>query len=291
MASGSRPCVKAERGKSYGYPGRQEELARSTSRERAAARNLAIKYRITLRASENFIGRRPARLVDALDYFVCWCAAATRAGRRHGFSRQWLPSAGASTCVARRRPASARLRCGVVQGCRDHPLHYDHVGNFELFGGRRLHLQDLEMQYATGRICAKSASAAPSRWRTSAGMVRRVYAGRVQFHRRRRRALPESPAPDRRHTWPAGWCGVDAARGWCWPRRQPISTATWKKPPLSHRLVGPDMVRGLDRMRRLAASPGTSFPALSLVLRRYPHPAKELRESSPVWMTTPIRAS
>jgi glyoxylase-like metal-dependent hydrolase (beta-lactamase superfamily II) len=30
-------------------------------------------------------------------------------------------------------------------------LHYDHVGNFDLFPAATLHVQDLEMRYATGR--------------------------------------------------------------------------------------------------------------------------------------------
>ena len=33
-------------------------------------------------------------------------------------------------------------------------LHYDHIGNFDLFPAAQFHLQDREMAYATGRHMA-----------------------------------------------------------------------------------------------------------------------------------------
>src|SRR3989441_2774729 len=61
-------------------------------------------------------------------------------------------------------------------------LHYDHVGNFELFPAATLHLQDLEMQYATGRHMREERYRGAFEAEDVAGVVRRVYAGRVQFH-------------------------------------------------------------------------------------------------------------
>jgi glyoxylase-like metal-dependent hydrolase (beta-lactamase superfamily II) len=61
-------------------------------------------------------------------------------------------------------------------------LHYDHVGNFDLFPGATFHLQDLEMRYATGRCMTVEAMRHPYEPEDVVGMVRRVYAGRVRFH-------------------------------------------------------------------------------------------------------------
>jgi len=61
-------------------------------------------------------------------------------------------------------------------------LHYDHVGNFDLFPQATFHLQDLEMRYATGRCMTVEAMRHPYEPEDVVGMVRRVYAGRVRFH-------------------------------------------------------------------------------------------------------------
>ena len=61
-------------------------------------------------------------------------------------------------------------------------LHYDHVGNFDLFPAATLHLQDLEMNYATGRHMGKPVFNGAYEVEDVVGMVRRVYAGRVRFH-------------------------------------------------------------------------------------------------------------
>jgi glyoxylase-like metal-dependent hydrolase (beta-lactamase superfamily II) len=61
-------------------------------------------------------------------------------------------------------------------------MHYDHSGNAPLFPNARFHLQDAEMEYATGRcMCHKPISHAFEA-DDVARMVHRVFAGRVQFH-------------------------------------------------------------------------------------------------------------
>ncbi|HEU4620253.1 MAG TPA: N-acyl homoserine lactonase family protein, partial [Gammaproteobacteria bacterium] len=61
-------------------------------------------------------------------------------------------------------------------------MHYDHCGNAPLFPNARFHLQDAEMEYATGRcMCHKPVSHAFEA-DDVARMVHRVFAGRVQFH-------------------------------------------------------------------------------------------------------------
>ena len=61
-------------------------------------------------------------------------------------------------------------------------LHYDHVGNFELFPAATLHLQEREMHYATGRYMCQECFRGAFEVEDVVGMVRQVYAGRVRFH-------------------------------------------------------------------------------------------------------------
>lgn len=60
-------------------------------------------------------------------------------------------------------------------------LHYDHVGNFDRFPKATFHLQDREMHYATGRNMAHQVFQMPYDIDHVTGMVREVYAGRVNF--------------------------------------------------------------------------------------------------------------
>jgi glyoxylase-like metal-dependent hydrolase (beta-lactamase superfamily II) len=61
-------------------------------------------------------------------------------------------------------------------------LHYDHCGNDNLFSGARFHLQDAEMEYATGRSMCHHGLAHAFEADDVARMVHRVFAGRVEFH-------------------------------------------------------------------------------------------------------------
>src|SRR5262249_31217119 len=61
-------------------------------------------------------------------------------------------------------------------------MHYDHVGNYDLFPRARYHLQDCEMAYATGRSMCHHALRLPFEADDVVAMVRKVFAGRVEFH-------------------------------------------------------------------------------------------------------------
>ncbi len=61
-------------------------------------------------------------------------------------------------------------------------MHYDHVGNFDLFPKTTFHLQDMEMSYATGRHMRQKTFRKPYDIEHVVGMVRQVYADRVRFH-------------------------------------------------------------------------------------------------------------
>jgi glyoxylase-like metal-dependent hydrolase (beta-lactamase superfamily II) len=61
-------------------------------------------------------------------------------------------------------------------------MHYDHAGNVPLFPRARFHVQDAEMAYCTGRAMTHAHLAAPFDAENVVDMVRRTFAGQVQFH-------------------------------------------------------------------------------------------------------------
>ncbi len=61
-------------------------------------------------------------------------------------------------------------------------LHYDHAGGLHLFPDATLHLQAVEMAYATGPCMNYSALKAPFTADHICEVVQRLYAGRVVFH-------------------------------------------------------------------------------------------------------------
>ena len=61
-------------------------------------------------------------------------------------------------------------------------MHYDHSGNHHLFPNARMHLQDAEMRYCTGRCMTHTHLRAPFEAEDVACMVRRVFDDQVEFH-------------------------------------------------------------------------------------------------------------
>jgi glyoxylase-like metal-dependent hydrolase (beta-lactamase superfamily II) len=145
----------------------------------------AIRYATVARhASENFIGGDPHERGMDMDYFV-WVAISA--------SKTWVIDTGFNQAAAKRRKREF-LRCpteglkllGVdaakVEDVIVTHLHYDHIGNFDLFPKARFHLQDAEMAYATGRYMGRPYFSGAYEVEEVVAMVRNVYAGRVQFH-------------------------------------------------------------------------------------------------------------
>lgn len=145
----------------------------------------AIRYAtLEKRASENFIGGDPHDGPMPMDYFV-WLAVSA--------SKTWVIDTGFNAAMAQKRgrqflrcPAESLQLLGVdaatVEDVIVTHLHYDHIGNFDLFPHARFHLQDREMAYATGRHMGNRFFSGAFEVDEVVGMVRRVYAGRVQFH-------------------------------------------------------------------------------------------------------------
>ena len=248
----------------------------------------AVKYaHHARRRSENFIGGVPGG--DAhdgpmpLDYFV-WLI--------RGDGREIVVDTGFSAAMAAKRGRD-HLRCPTaglrMLGCDSRTvkdvvithLHYDHVGNFDLFPAATLHLQDLEMHYATGRHMAKPVFSGAYEVEDVVGMVRRVYAGRVRFHDGDAEIAPGvSVHLIGGHTLGLQVVRVATRRGWVVVASDAshfYANMEQVRPfPIVYSVA--DMVAGYDRLRALAESSAHVIPGHDpLVLERYPAPSTGLQ--------------
>jgi glyoxylase-like metal-dependent hydrolase (beta-lactamase superfamily II) len=145
----------------------------------------AIRYAcVDRKASENFLGGDPHEAGMPMDYFV-WLAKSD--------SKTWVIDTGFNKQAAVKREREF-LRCptdglkllGVdatnVEDVIITHLHYDHVGNFDLFPQAQFHLQDSEMAYVTGRYMTNPFFAHAFEVDEVVAMVRNVYGGRVSFY-------------------------------------------------------------------------------------------------------------
>jgi glyoxylase-like metal-dependent hydrolase (beta-lactamase superfamily II) len=145
----------------------------------------AIRYATMARTSaENFIGGDPHEAASHLDYFV-WLA--------RNSSHTLVIDSGFNEPMARKRgreflrsPVEGLSLLDVdandVSDLIVTHMHYDHIGNFDLFPKARFHLQDDEMAFATGRYMAQRFFAHSFEPEEIVGMVRNAFAGRVAFH-------------------------------------------------------------------------------------------------------------
>jgi glyoxylase-like metal-dependent hydrolase (beta-lactamase superfamily II) len=145
----------------------------------------AIRYAtVERRASENFIGGDPHEAGARMDYF-CWLVRTP--------SRAFVVDTGFNEAAAKRRkreflrsPVEGLKLLGVdaarVEDVVITHLHYDHVGNFDLFPKARFHLQDRELAFATGRHMARPFFSFGYEVEEVVAMVRNAYAGRIVFH-------------------------------------------------------------------------------------------------------------
>ena len=61
-------------------------------------------------------------------------------------------------------------------------MHYDHCGNHNMFPTARYHVQDREMNFATGRAMTHGFARWPFEADDVCAMIRRLYSGRLTFH-------------------------------------------------------------------------------------------------------------
>jgi len=243
----------------------------------------AVKYaHHERRAAENFIGGDPHDGPMPLDYFV-WLV--------RGGGREIVVDTGFSAPMAAKR-ARQHLRCPTeglrLLGCEARAvrdvvithLHYDHVGNFDLFPAASLHLQDLEMRYASGRHMCDPFFRGAYEVEDVVGMVRGVYAGRVRFHDGDAEIAPGvSVHLIGGHTMGLQAVRVATRRGWLVLASDAAhfyANMEQARPfPIVYSVA--DMVEGWRRLRALADSPGHVIPGHDpLVLARYPAPSGAL---------------
>lgn len=78
--------------------------------------------------------------------------------------------------------AALGVRAEDVQDVIITHLHYDHAGNLDKLPNARFHIQDAEVEYATGRCMCFAPMRHAYCVEDIVKLVRRVYAGRVVFH-------------------------------------------------------------------------------------------------------------
>jgi len=136
------------------------------------------------RRSDNFLGGDPHDGPMPMDFFV-WLI--------QGDGRTILVDTGFNAEMARRRqrelihcPVEALAMLGVQPDEVDDViithLHYDHAGNLDKLPRARFHIQDDEMDYATGRCMCYAPLRHAYEAEDVVTLVRRVYEDRVVFH-------------------------------------------------------------------------------------------------------------
>ena len=244
----------------------------------------AIKYAHHERtASQNFLGGDPHDGPMPLDYFV-WLV--------RGEGRDLLVDTGFNAAAAARRqrqllrPVEQALSLmgvepGAVRDVVITHLHYDHVGNFDLFPRATFHLQDLEMQFATGRCMCHEPMRHAFDVEDVVGMVRTVYAGRVRFHAGDAQLAPGISL----HLIGGHTMGLQVVR--VATRRGHVVLASdashyyanmgeGRPFPIVYNVA--DMMEGWGKLLALADSSAHVIPGHDpLVLESYPAPSKELQ--------------
>jgi glyoxylase-like metal-dependent hydrolase (beta-lactamase superfamily II) len=145
----------------------------------------ALRYAtVERRRAENFMAHDPHDGPMPMDYFV-WVI--------RGSARTWLVDTGFNRTAAEARKRNF-LRCPIASlshlGLRAQDitdvivthLHYDHAGNVNLLPHARIHLQEQELQYATGRYMTHPTLRHPYSVDDVVEIVRGVYNDRIAFY-------------------------------------------------------------------------------------------------------------
>ena len=243
----------------------------------------AIKYADHRRnASVNFLGGDPHDGPMPMDYFI-WLIRGPSGTFvvDTGFNRE---AADARKRNFLRSPAEGLALLGVqaseVSDVIVTHMHYDHAGNCDLFPAATFHMQDREMQYATGRYMAHRCMHDAYSVFDVLRMVRNVYDGRVRFHDGDAELAPGlSLHLIGGHTMGLQVVRVHTRRGWV----VLASDASHYYRNMEEERPFPiifnvgDMVEGWSKLQRLAGSPDHVIPGHDPeVLRRYPAPGAEL---------------
>ncbi len=234
------------------------------------------------RAGENFIGGDPHDRPMPLDYFV-WAI--------RGGGRTLVLDTGFDAAMGKQRgrnflrdPAETLraldIDAGSVSDVIVSHMHYDHCGNHGLFPKARFHVQDREMQFATGRCMCFASMRYAFELADVQQMVRRVYEGRVQFHDGESEVAPGITVHHvGGHTMGLQITRVRTKRGWVVLASDAshfyANMEEGRPFPIVYNVA--DMLAGHAKCYQLASSPAHVIPGHDpLVLARYPAAARGL---------------
>lgn len=245
----------------------------------------AIRYaRLSKRSPENFVGGDEHDVEMPLNYYV-WVIA--------GKDRSIVVDTGFGEEMAKKRgrqilrPVAEGLAAlGVapdkVEDVIITHMHYDHAGNLPMFPRARYHLQDREMEFATGRCMCHTMMRHGYEANDVAHMVHCVFDERVEFH-----DGPAEIAPGIEvhhiggHTRGLQSVRVRTRRGWVVLASDASHFYAHMEQdrafPILYNLG--DMLEGYKTLRRLATSPNHVIPGHDpLVMDRYPAAREEMKD-------------
>jgi glyoxylase-like metal-dependent hydrolase (beta-lactamase superfamily II) len=154
----------------------------------------AVKYaHLPRKAWEVQINPDPHDADFPMDYFVWVAIPLDESGKRAIGGKPIVIDTGFNAQVARKRgrevktnPADLLKHLDIdadeVEDVIVTHLHYDHIGNWDRFPKARFHVQDKEMNFATGRHMCHGAFCHAYEVEDIVGMVRALYGQRVVFH-------------------------------------------------------------------------------------------------------------
>ncbi len=135
-------------------------------------------------ADLNFIGGDPHETSQDLDFYV-WAIVG-----KHGAI---VVDSGFDETMAKKR--DRKILKPIAEGLKSigiapesvgnviiTHLHYDHAGNYDVFPKAKYHLQDCEMEFATGRCMCDAKMRVAFEADDVTALVRKVFEDRVAFH-------------------------------------------------------------------------------------------------------------
>lgn len=227
--------------------------------------------------SQNFLTTDPHdNPIMPMDFFV-WAIVGD--GKTYIVDSGFTPEMGVKRQRKVTRPVGEGLKaagfnCEAIEDVIVTHMHYDHVGNHDLFPNARYHIQEKEMSYCTGACMCHHPLNHPFEVEDVLAMVRRIFAGRAQFH-----DGSSEIAPGLSLHWIGGHSAglqvvrVRTKRGWVVLASDTshyyANFETGQPFPIIVNME--HMLRGFDTLRQLASSQAHIIPGHDpLVMKRYP---------------------